>query len=53
MVVAIQHPDGGTTFNPGADAVLQAHDTIITIGQAGGSSRLEALQLDQPGQEKP
>ncbi len=53
MVVAIQHADGRTTFNPGADAVLQAHDTIITIGQAGGSSRLEALQLDQPGQEKP
>lgn len=46
MVVAIQHADGHTTFNPGPDAVLETGDTIITIGQAGSSSRLESLQLD-------
>jgi voltage-gated potassium channel len=46
MVVAIQHADGRTTFNPGPDAVLETNDMIITIGQAGSSSRLESLQLD-------
>ncbi|MBN1491562.1 MAG: potassium channel protein [Phycisphaerae bacterium] len=46
MVVAIRHVDGRTTFNPGADATLRAEDTIITIGPAGSSSKLKALNLD-------
>ncbi len=44
MVVAIKHADGHTTFNPGPDAVLNENDTIITIGQAGSSVKLDTLR---------
>jgi voltage-gated potassium channel len=46
MVVAIKHADGRTTFNPGPESVLDVNDAIITIGQAGTSSRLESLRLE-------
>jgi len=46
MVVAIRRADGRTVFNPEPDAVLEAGDQIITIGQAGVSMRLESLQWE-------
>lgn len=43
MVVAIKRADGETIFNPGPDATLDSHDTLILVGQAGMSKRIDAL----------
>ncbi|MHC5112756.1 MAG: potassium channel family protein [Planctomycetota bacterium] len=43
MVVAIKRADGQTLFNPGAEAVIQAGDTLIMVGQAGMSERIDRL----------
>jgi voltage-gated potassium channel len=45
MVIAIKHHDGQTVFSPGPDEVLNAGDTLITIGPAGSSSKLKELRL--------
>jgi voltage-gated potassium channel len=45
MVVAIVRPDGSTRFNPGADEVVRPNDTLITIGPAGTTSRLEKIDV--------
>jgi len=43
MVVAIKRADGTTVFNPDANEIILENDTLILIGPAGVSSRLEAL----------
>ena len=51
MVVGIRKPDGTTHFNPPADEILRAQDTLITIGPGGAASRL--MQLRLMGQSAP
>lgn len=43
-VVAIKRDDGETVFNPGPDSVLTAGDTLVFVGPAGVSSRLDDIQ---------
>jgi len=43
-VVAIKRADGETLFNPGPNATLSAGDTLVFVGPAGVSSRLDAIQ---------
>jgi voltage-gated potassium channel len=45
MVVAIKRPDGRSAFNPGADEVVHANDTLVTIGPRGAVSRLEQQEI--------
>jgi voltage-gated potassium channel len=35
MVVAILHPDGTATYNPGPDVKLMLGDTLVLIGKKG------------------
>ena len=42
-VVAVKRANGETLFNPGPDAVLGLGDTMVLVGPAGVSSRLDAL----------
>lgn len=44
MVVAVKRPDGSSEFNPGPELLLQAGDTLILVGQAGASQRLDRLE---------
>lgn len=44
MVVAIRNADGQTRFNPSADEIVRANDTLILIGEAGAANRLSAWQ---------
>lgn len=44
MVVAIKRVDGEALVSPGPDAVLSAGDTLILVGPAGMSDRLDALE---------
>lgn len=43
MVVAIKRKDGEAIVNPDPDAVLAAGDTLIFVGPAGVSERLDAI----------
>ncbi|MCH7808676.1 MAG: potassium channel protein [Planctomycetes bacterium] len=43
MVIAIKRADGETLFNPDPDAVLAVNDTLILVGTAGVSSRLDEI----------
>ena len=43
MVIAIKRADGETLFNPDPDAVLSVNDTLILVGTAGVSSRLDEI----------
>jgi voltage-gated potassium channel len=52
MVVAIRRVDGSTRFNPGANEVIQANDTLITIGPSGAVARLEQLRISQTKAEQ-
>jgi len=45
IVVAIRRADGTTVFNPGGDEVIRPHDTLIMIGPAGASKRLDTLRV--------
>ncbi|MHC4795802.1 MAG: potassium channel family protein [Planctomycetota bacterium] len=45
MVIAIVRTDGSTRFNPGADEIVRPNDTLITIGPAGTTSRLEQIDV--------
>ena len=47
LVVALEHKDGRTVFNPDPDTVLQADDTMIIIGRIGSMAQLER-QFSQP-----
>lgn len=38
MIIAIKHPDGRTTFDPGPDTRLQLGDVLVGIHQPGESS---------------
>ena len=42
-VVAIKRADGETLFNPDPDASLETGDTLVLVGPAGVSSRLDAI----------
>ena len=42
-VVAIKRADGETLFNPDPDAVLGPGDTLVLVGPAGVSSRLDDI----------
>ena len=44
VVVAIKRADGPTMLGPDPDAQLQAKDTLILVGPAGVSSRLETIE---------
>ncbi|MFW6133335.1 MAG: potassium channel family protein, partial [Planctomycetota bacterium] len=44
IVVAVQHADGRTVYNPGAELVLAAGDTLILIGQAGSRHQVQHLR---------
>ncbi len=46
-VVAIKRADGETMFNPGAESILAAGDTLILVGPAGVSTRLESANIHQ------
>lgn len=48
MVVAIKRADGQTLFSPGPDAVLAVSDTLILVGPAGVSGRLDELSPLDP-----
>ncbi|KPK73303.1 MAG: hypothetical protein AMJ79_15190 [Phycisphaerae bacterium SM23_30] len=41
LVVALEHQDGRTVFNPDPDTVLQAEDKMIVIGRIGSMAQLE------------
>jgi len=43
MIVAVKRTGGETLYNPPPDAVLGTGDTLIIIGPAGVSKRLDAL----------
>ena len=43
-VVAIKQNDGETVFNPGPDSVLSAGDTLVFVGPAGVSNRLDNIE---------
>jgi voltage-gated potassium channel len=45
MVVAIRHKDGSAVYNPGPNERVVQDDTLIMIGRAGASKRLEELNL--------
>ncbi len=42
-IVAIKRDDGETVFNPGPDSVLIAGDTLVFVGPAGVSGRLDNI----------
>ena len=42
-VVAIKRADGETLFNPDPDAALGTGDTLVLVGPAGVSSRLDVI----------
>ena len=42
-VVAVKRADGATLFNPSLDAVLNVGDTMVLVGPASESGRLDAL----------
>lgn len=42
-IVAIKRPGGETLFNPGPETVLEKDDTLIFVGPAGVSTRLDDL----------
>jgi voltage-gated potassium channel len=48
MVVAIKRADGKAVFSPAPETILQPRDTLIIVGQAGVSDRLNSLDV-QPG----
>ena len=39
LIVALRHPGGDLAFNPNADTVFQAGDTVIVIGQTADIER--------------
>ena len=41
LVVAVEHKNGATVFNPDPDIVLQADDNMIVIGRLGSMAQLE------------
>ena len=41
LVVALEHKNGATVFNPDPDMVLQADDNMIVIGRLGSMAQLE------------
>ena len=41
LVIALKHQDGQTIFNPGAEIVLAAEDTLIITGETGSLAKLE------------
>ncbi|UCE60304.1 MAG: potassium channel protein [Phycisphaerales bacterium] len=43
IVVAIKHADGKTHVNPDPDELLSVGDTLVLVGPAGVSSRLDSL----------
>ncbi len=45
MVVAVKRADGTTVFSPGGDEIIQERDTLIMIGPAGASRRLDSLHV--------
>ena len=45
MVVAIRRKDGTAVYNPGPEETVEEDDTLIMIGRAGASKRLEKLHL--------
>ncbi len=46
IVVAIKRADGEALVNPDPDAHLEARDTLILVGPAGVSSRLDEIEHD-------
>ena len=44
-VVAIRRSDGTAVYNPGPEEKVEQDDTLIMIGRAGASKRLEKLHL--------
>lgn len=46
-VVAIKRADGETLFNPSAESVLAAGDTLILVGPTGVSTRLDSADIHQ------
>lgn len=42
LIVGVRHPGGGLVFNPGADTVFQAGDTVIVLGQRDDIERFRA-----------
>ncbi|MCP4593589.1 MAG: potassium channel protein [bacterium] len=45
IVVAIKKADGSMRFSPDPDEVIGLQDTLIMVGQAGASARLDQLGL--------
>jgi voltage-gated potassium channel len=41
IIITIKKADGSMHFNPGADAQIEAQDTVIVVGQARDLKRLE------------
>ncbi len=52
LVVAIVTPDDGYRFNPGAETVIRAGDTLIVMGTPEQRERFEALQLGRETQRR-
>ncbi len=44
IVVAVKRADGEAIFNPEADTLLRDGDTLILVGRAGVSERLDAIE---------
>ena len=53
IVVAVQHADGRTVYNPGANLALAAGDTLILVGQAGSRRQVQHLRSPSAPHAKP
>ncbi|EPR44101.1 TrkA-N domain protein [Desulfovibrio sp. X2] len=45
IIVAIKKPDGDMLFNPGSDSVIEAGDTLVTVGKPENMRRLREVCL--------
>ncbi len=41
IIIAIKKPDGSMLFNPSYEAIIEAGDTVIAVGQEGNLQKLE------------
>jgi voltage-gated potassium channel len=43
IIIAIKKLDGNMLFNPSFEAVIEAGDTVIAVGQEGNLQKLEKI----------